>query len=158
MTTKTKAHQHLQALITSNPGISRTEVFVDASLRGKLISKEVSAKINAGDKLETKRYNRRLNRFIRQIKRDGLDITVERKGRVAHYTIGAPDGQLELPFTAAAQLRNAATLGLFEEEELEAPTPIAAAFTRANEEDNVTMDFESLLAELDEEAVAPVAG
>ena len=83
---------------------------------------------------------------------------MERKGRVAHYTIGAPDGQLELPFTAAAQLRNAATLGLFEEEDLEAPTPIPAAFTRANEEDNVTMDFESLLAELDEEAVAPVAG
>ena len=157
MTTKTKAHQHLQALITSNPGISRTEVFVDASLRGKLITKEVSAKINAGDKLETKRYNRRLNRFIRQIKRDGLDITVERKGRVAHYTIGAPDGQLELPFTAAAQLRNAATLGLFEEEELAAPTPIPVAFTRADEDDNQNLSFEDLLATLDEEAVAPVA-
>ena len=155
MTTKTKAHQHLQALITSNPGISRTEVFVDASLRGKLISKATSAKINAGDKLETKRYNRRLNRFIRQIRRDGVDITVERKGRVAHYTI-ADATQLELPFDLKAEARNSFKIGpVQEEEQLASATPIPpAAFLQ----ENTTMDFESLLAELDEEAVAPVAG
>lgn len=155
MTKKIKAHQHLQALISANPGISRTEVFVDASLRGKLISKATSAKINAGDKLETKRYNRRLNRFIRQMRRDGVDISIERKGRIAHYTI-AEATQLELPFDLKAEARNSFKIGTVEEEELAAATPIPAAFTRADEESNVMMDFDSLLATLDEEAIAPV--
>ena len=151
---KMKAHQHLQQLITNNPGISRTEVFVDASLRGKLISKAVSAKINAGDKLETKRYNRRLNRFIRQMRRDGVDIQIERKGRVAHYTI-AEATQLELPFDLKAEARNSLIIGNdVDNEDLEGATPIE--FTRADEEENQSLSFEDLLSTLDDEAVAPV--
>ena len=152
---KMKAHQNLLQLIKNNPGISRTEVFVDASLRNKLISKAVSAKINAGDKLETKRYNRRLNRFIRQIRRDGVDIRIERKGRVAHYTI-AEATQLELPFDLQAEARNSLiTNNPYVEEELAPATPMV--FTRADEDDNVNLSFEDLLSTLDDEAVAPVA-
>ena len=77
---KMKAHEYLAELIKSNPGISRTDVFTDATLRTRFLSKVVVAKIDAGDKLETKRYNRRLNRFIRQIRRDGDVVEVERVG------------------------------------------------------------------------------
>ena len=151
---KMKAHENLLELIKNNPGISRTEVFVDASLRNKLISKTVSAKINAGDKLETKRYNRRLNRFIRQIRRDGNDIRIERKGRVAHYTI-ADATQLEIPFDLKAEARNSLIVGNVDNEDLASATPVV--FTRADEDDNQNLSFEDLLATLDDEAVAPVA-
>lgn len=152
---KMKAHQYLQQLITSNPGISRTAVFSDQGLRDNLLDGLSQAKINTSDKLETKRWNRRLNRFIRQMRRDGVDINIERKGRVAHYTIGAPDGQLELPFTPAAAERNAAiTRNDDSDEVLTAPTPIG--FTRADDEANVNLSFEDLLSTLDDEAVAAV--
>ena len=149
-----KAHENLVQLINSNPGISRTLVFKNVGLRRALLSNDVIAKIDAGDKLEVKRWNRRLNRFIRQMKRDGLIVNIERKGRVAHYTIGQPSGQLELPFTPAAEARNATIIGDVDNEVLEGPTPIE--FSRDNEEDNQMLDFDSLLATLDEEAVAPV--
>ena len=149
-----KAHENLQQLITNNPGISRTEVFVDAPLRRALISNAVSAKINAGDKLETKRYNRRLNRFIRQMRRDGVDIRIERKGRVAHYSI--PDAtQLEIPFDLQAEARNSLIVGHVDNEDLASATPVV--FTRADEDANQNLSFEDLLASLDDEAVAPVA-
>ena len=150
-----KAHQHLQMLIESNPGISRTLVFKNVGLRRSLLSNASITKIEAGDKLEIKRWNRRLNRFIRQMRRDGVDIQIERKGRVAHYTI-AEATQLELPFDLKAEARNSLIIGTVEEEELAPATPIPAAFTRADEDSNVMMDFDSLLATLDEEAVAPV--
>jgi len=150
---KMKNHQYLQQLITDNPGISRTEVFVDAPLRNKLISKTVSAKINAGDKVETKRYNRRLNRFIRQMRRDGVDIRIERKGRVAHYTVAAAT-QLELPFDLKAEARNSLIIGDVDNEDLASATPVV--FTRADEDENQNLSFEDLLATLDDEAVADV--
>ncbi len=152
---KMKAHEHLVALITSNPGISRTVVFNDKGLRAKLLSPAVIAKIDAGDKLEVKRWNRRLNRFIRQMKRDGLTVNIERIGRVAHYTIGTPstDVQLELPFTEAAEARNEALFANDDDNEvLEAPVKID--FRRATEPENVDLSFEDLLATLDDEAVA----
>ena len=149
-----KNHQYLQQLITDNPGISRTEVFVDAPLRNKLISKATSAKINSGDKLETKRYNRRLNRFIRQIRRDGVDIRIKRIGRVAHYTI-ADATQLELPFDLKAEARNSLIIGNdVDNEDLASATPVV--FTRADEDENQNLSFEDLLATLDDEAVADV--
>ena len=151
---KMKAHEYLAELITNNPGISRTDVFTNAALRSKFLSKVVSTKIDAGDKLETKRYNRRLNRFIRQIRRDGTDIKIERTGRVAAYTI-ADATQLEIPFTLQAEARNSAIIGPIVDEVLEDATPIA--FTRAEEDVNVSLSFEDLLSTLDDEAVATVA-
>ena len=119
----------------------------------RFLSKTVSAKIDAGDKLETKRYNRRLNRFIRQIRRDGNDIKVERTGRIAAYTIAAAT-QLEIPFDLKAEARNSLVIGNVDNEDLTSATPVV--FTRADEEDNVNLSFEDLLSTLDDEAVAPV--
>ena len=151
---KMKAHQYLAELITNNPGISRTDVFTNAALRTKFLSKVVSAKIDAGDKLETKRYNRRLNRFIRQIRRDGNDIKIERVGRVAQYRI-ADATQLEIPFDLKAEARNSAiTRNDVGDEVLEGPTSVDF---RRDEEANVNLSFEDLLSTLDNEAVAPVA-
>ena len=147
-----KAHQYLQQLITATPGISRTLVFNNVGLRRDLLTPEVTTKIDAGDKLETKRWNRRLNRFIRQMRRDGVDINIERKGRVAHYTIGAPDGQLELPFTPAAEARNSAiTQNDDSDEVLSSPTPVG--FTRADDEANVSLSFDDLLSTLDDDYI-----
>jgi hypothetical protein len=153
--TKMKAHQYLSQLIIDNPGISRTDVFQDPGLRVKLLSAAVMQKVANGDKLEVKRWNRRLNRFIRQMRRDGTDIQIERKGRVAHYTIGTPSGQLEIPFTPAAEARNSAIIGNDATvEELAAPVKID--FRRATEPENIELSFEDLLLTLDDEAVADV--
>ena len=140
----------LASHIESNPGVSRTDVFADAGLQGALRTKAQVAAIAKGDKLETKRWNRRLNFLIREMRRQGVDIQIERKGRVAHYTIGKPSGQLELPFDDAAEARNATITGETVVDKL------AVDPKRATEEANQSLDFEALLATLDEEAVAPV--
>jgi len=159
---KMKAHQYLSQLITSRPGISRTDVYLNQALRDQFIDPLVQAKINTSDKLEIKRWNRRLNRFIRQIRRDGEDIQITRVGRVAAYTIGAPSSQLEIPFTPAATDRNNALVACDVDNEVLEPASPLAAFSvdmgnRALEPKNVDMSFEDLLSTLDDEAVASVA-
>ena len=147
---KMRNFEILASHIESNPGVSRTDVFADAGLQSALRTKAQVAAIAKGDKAEVKRWNRRLNFLIREMRRQGVDIQIERKGRIAHYTIGKPSGQLELPFDEAAEARNATITG---ETVVEAPTVDAK---RAEEAPNQMMDFEALLATLDEEAVAPV--
>ena len=147
---KVRNFEILASHIESNPGVSRTDVFADAGLQGALRTKAQVAAIAKGDKLEVKRWNRRLNFLIREMRRQGVDIQIERKGRVAHYTIGKPSGQLELPFDEAAEARNATITG---ETVVDKP---AVDPKRATEEANQSLDFEALLATLDEEAVAPV--
>ena len=140
----------LAAFIEKYPGVSRTDVFCHQDLLQPLRTKAQRTAIAAGDKLEIKRWNRRLNFLIREMRRQGVDIQIERKGRVAHYTIGKPSGQLELPFDEAAEARNATITG---ESVVDKP---AVDPKRATEEANQSLDFEALLATLDEEAVAPV--
>ena len=144
----------LASHIESNPGVSRTDVFSDAGLQSSLRTPAQVKSIAAGDKAEVKRWNRRLNFLIREMRRQGVDIQIERKGRVAHYTIGKPSGQLELPFDDAAEARNATIIGIDATDEV-VDTPTVDP-KRAEEASNQMMDFESLLATLDDEAVAPV--
>ena len=151
---KMRNFEILSTFIESNPGVSRTDVFQDPGLLVNLRTKAQMQAIANGDKLEIKRWNRRLNFLIREMRRQGVDIQIERKGRIAHYTIGKPSGQLELPFTPAAEARNSTIIGDVGNEDLEGATPIE--FSRANEDENQMLDFDSLLATLDEEAVAPV--
>ena len=153
--TKIRNFEILASFIEARPGVSRTDVFNDASLLLALRTSAQIAAIGKGDKPEVKRWNRRLNFLIREMRRQGVDIQIERKGRVAHYTVGAPSGQLELPFTPAAETRNSAIIGNDDSVEvLTPPTPIG--FTRADDEANVNLSFEDLLSTLDDEAVAPV--
>lgn len=152
---KQRNFEILSSHIESNPGVSRTDVFADAGLQSALRTKAQVAAIAKGDKAEVKRWNRRLNFLIREMRRQGVDIQIERKGRIAHYTIGKPSGQLELPFDDAAVERNSAITGT----DLEADVPVDKPKVdpkRAEEESNQMVDFEALLATLDEEAVAPV--
>ena len=146
---KIRNFEILVAFIEANPGVSRTDVFADAGLQSSLRTKAQAKAIAAGDKLETKRWNRRLNFLIRESKRQGVDIQIERKGRVAHYTVVPASGQLELPFDDAAEKRNAAIVGVdVTDEVIEAPVVDPK---RAEEEANQSLSFESLLATLDEE-------
>ena len=152
---KMRNFEILASHIESNPGVSRTDVFADAGLQSALRTKAQIAAIAKGDKAEVKRWNRRLNFLIREMRRQGVDIQIERKGRIAHYTIGKPSGQLELPFDAAAKARNATIIG-DDAADVVIDKP-AIDPMRATEDPNQMMDFEALLATLDEEAVAPVA-
>ena len=156
MSTQTKKIRNfeiLAAYIEANPGVSRTTVFGDAGLQSSLRTKAQVASIAKGDKLEVKRWNRRLNFLLREMGRQGVNVNIERKGRVAHYTIVPASGQLELPFDDAAEARNAAIIGDDANEVIVKPTIDPK---RATEEANQSLDFEALLATLDEEAVAPV--
>ena len=141
----------LCAHIEANPGVSRTDVFNDASLLLALRTSAQIAAIGNGDKLEVKRWNRRLNFLIRESKRQGVDIQIERKGRIAHYTIVPASGQLELPFDEAAEKRNAAITGDLVTDEVVIEKPVVDV-KRADEPENVSLNFEDLLAQLDEDA------
>ena len=147
-----KNHEILAAFISANPGVTRAVVFSDAGLQASLRSPAQVTAIAAGDKQETKRWNSCINRFIRKIRRDGTDIRVDGQGKTATYTIGGASGQLELPFTAAAEARNAALVGDASEEVVLAPVPSKEDAMRLVEEPNQSLDFESLLATLDDDA------
>ena len=154
---KMRNFEILSAFISARPGVARTDVFQDPGLLVQLRTMPQMQAIANGDKLETKRWNRRLNFLIREMRRQGVDIQIERKGRVAHYTIGKPDGQLELPFDDAAEARNATIIGDDVTNEVsEASVPPKQDAMRLVEDANQMVDFESLLATLDDEAVAPV--
>ena len=144
----------LAAYIEANPGVSRTTVFADAGLQSSLRTPAQVASIAKGDKLEVKRWNRRLNFLLREMGRQGINVNIERKGRVAHYTIVPASGQLELPFDEAAEARNAAIIG-DDATDVVIDKP-AVDPKRATEAPDQSLDFEALLATLDEEAVAPV--
>ena len=148
---KIRNFEILVAFIEANPGVSRTDVFADAGLQSSLRTPAQAKSIAAGDKLETKRWNRRLNFLIRESKRQGVDIQIERKGRVAHYTIVPASGQLELPFDEAAEKRNSAITGDLVTDEVVIEKP-AVDVKRAEEPENVSLNFEDLLATLDEDA------
>ena len=152
---KIRNFEILVAFIEARPGIGRDQVFQDPGLLTSLRTKAQIQAIANGDKTEVKRWNRRLNFLIRESKRQGVDIQIERKGRVAHYTIAPASGQLELPFDEAAEARNAAIIG-DDATDVVIEKP-AIDPMRATEDPNQMMDFEALLATLDEEAVAPVA-
>ena len=144
-----KNHEILAAFISANPGVTRATVFSDAGLQGSLRTPAQVTAIAAGDKMETKRWNSCINRFIRKIRRDGTDITVVGQGKTATYTIGQPDGQLVLPFDEAAEAHNAAIIGN-ESAEVVEDTPKVDP-KRAEEAPNQQLSFESLLAQLDED-------
>ena len=143
-----KNHDILAAFISANPGVTRATIFSDKGLQGSLRSPAQVTAIAAGDKMETKRWNSCINRFIRKIRRDGTDITVVGQGKTATYTIGQPDGQLVLPFDDAAVAHNAAIIGDESAEVVEAPKVDPK---RAEEAPNQQLSFESLLAQLDDE-------
>ena len=144
-----KNHEILAAFISANPGVTRAVVFDDAGLQGSLRSPAQVTAIAAGDKMETKRWNSCINRFIRKIRRDGTDIQVVGQGKTATYTIGQPDGQLVLPFDEAAEAHNATIIGN-ESAEVVEDTPKVDP-KRAEEAPNQNLSFESLLAQLDED-------
>ena len=144
-----KNHEILAAFISANPGVTRDVVFNDAGLQASLRTPAQVTAIAAGDKMETKRWNSCINRFIRKIRRDGTDITVVGQGKTATYTIGQPDGQLVLPFDEAAEAHNAAIIG-DESAEVVEETPKVDP-KRAQEAPNQNLSFESLLAQLDED-------
>ena len=144
-----KNHEILAAFISANPGVTRATVFSDAGLQGSLRTPAQVTAIASGDKLETKRWNSCINRFIRKIRRDGTDITVVGQGKTATYTIGQPDGQLVLPFDEAAEAHNATIIGN-ESAEVVEDTPKVDP-KRAEEAPNQQLSFESLLAQLDED-------
>ena len=151
---KIRNFEILVAFIEANPGVSRTTVFADAGLQSSLRTPAQVASIAKGDKLEVKRWNRRLNFLLREMGRQGVNVNIERKGRVAHYTIVPASGQLELPFDEAAEARNAAIIG-DDATDVVIDKP-ATDPKRATEAPDQSLDFEALLATLDEEAVAPV--
>jgi len=151
---KMRNFEILASFITGNPGVSRTDVFADAGLQSSLRTPAQIKSIASDDKAEVKRWNRRLNFLIREMRRQGVDINIERKGRVAHYTIAQASGQYELPFTPEAEARNATITG-DDVTSVVIDKPVVDP-KRATEAPDQSLDFEALLATLDEEAVAPV--
>ena len=152
-TKKIRNFEILAAYIEANPGVSRTTVFADAGLQSSLRTPAQVASIAKGDKLEVKRWNRRLNFLLREMGRQGVNVNIERQGRVAHYTIVPASGQLELPFDEAAEARNSAIGDDVADVVIDKP---AVDPKRATEAADQSLDFEALLATLDDEAVAPV--
>ena len=85
------------------------------------------------------------------MRRGGVEVTIERKGRVAHYSI-ANSGQLELPFDDAAKAKTSAIIGKdVINDVIDAPVPPKQDAMRLIEQPNQNLSFESLLSQLDED-------
>lgn len=153
---KIRNFEILVSFIEANPGVSRTDVFQDPGLLTSLRTKPQMQAIANGDKLETKRWNRRLNFLIRESKRQGVDIQIERKGRIAHYTVVPASGQLELPFDEKAEARNSAIIGDLVTD-VEVPVPSEKDAMRLVEEPNQNLSFEDLLSTLDDDAATVIS-
>ena len=149
--TKIRNFEILASFISANPGVSRTDVFADAGLQSSLRTPAQIKSIASDDKAEVKRWNRRLNFLLREMGRQGVDVQVERKGRVAHYTV-MESTQLELPLTPVAEARNSAIMDMpAADEDLTPATPIIPDTRRQEEPQDVMLGFEDLLAQLDED-------
>lgn len=139
--TSTKNHESFAAFVQAQGPVTREDVFNDAGLRQMFLTPAVIAKIDAGDKLETKRWNSRINRFIRKTKRDGVDIQCEGQGKTAVYYIPSESDeygeQLSLPFDVEG-----------DDMETTIERPVVDS-RRADEEPNQSLSFEALLATLD---------
>jgi hypothetical protein len=141
--TSTKNHESFAAFVQAQGPVTREDVFNDDGLRQMFLTPDVIAKIDAGDRLETKRWNSRINRFIRKTKRDGVDIQCEGQGKTAVYFIPSESHeygeQLSLPFDVEG-----------DDTEMVIERPVVDP-KRAEEAENQMLSFESLLATLDEE-------
>ena len=139
--TSTKNHESFAAFVQAQGPVTREDVFNDVGLRQMFLTPDVIAKIDAGDKLETKRWNSRINRFIRKTKRDGVDIQCEGQGKTAVYYIPSESDeygeQLSLPFDVEV-----------DDMETAIERPVVDP-KRAEEEPNQSLSFEALLATLD---------
>ena len=137
-TPKIKVHTLLFDLISSTPGITREAVLVDTGLRSACLTPKGLAGVKAADKLETKRWGRKINRFLRQIRRDGHDVIVTRTKTAVTYAIAGTE-----------------TVDTAEEVIEVIKTPDAS---RDAEEADQLLTFDSLLAELDDDPNFPVGG
>ncbi len=144
-----KQYEILSTFISANPGVTRTVVFSDASLLAALRTPAAVALINAGDKTETKRWNRRLNFLIRDMRRGGVDIRIHRDGGSACYTILGTT-VTELPFSKPVPRSPVKSVKVVEEE-LAPASLIVIDTKRMDEPQDVMLNFDDLLAQLDED-------
>ncbi len=154
-----KQYKILSTYISANPGVTRTVILADAGLLAAIRTPASVALIAAGDKAETKRWKRRLNFLIRDMRRAGVDIRIQRIDGSACYAIlgnttkekesslflgGATK---ELPFSKPVP-RSFGGVNVVKED-LAPASFIAIDIKRMDEPQDVTMNFDDLLAQLD---------
>jgi hypothetical protein len=144
-----KQYEILSTYISANPGVTRTVVFSDASLLAQLRTPAAVALLATGDKVETKRWNRRLNFLIRDMRRGGVDIRIERQGGSACYTILGGEAK-ELPFSKPVPRSPVESVKVIEEE-LAPASLIVVDTKRSDEPQDVMMNFDDLLSQLDDD-------
>ena len=137
-TPKVKVHTLLLGLLHMSPSISREAVLGDIALRKACLTPKGLAGVKAKDALETKRWGRKINRFLRQIRRDGHDVIVTRTKTAVTYAIAGTEAQLSAGKTLDAET------ALLENTK----TPDTS---RDTEEADQLVSFESLMNDLDEQ-------
>ncbi len=135
-TPKTRVHTSLYNLIFSNPGITRGQVLANHNLQEACLSKAQRARLESGDEITLKRWNRKINRYLRQIRRDGHDIIVKRAEGVTNYTAAQSIPDYTEVLEPAVQV----------------PFPKVDP-QRELEESNQLMSFDQLMADLDSDVL-----
>ena len=144
-----KQYEILSTFISANPRVTRTSIFSDASLLAQLRSPAAIALLATGDKTETKRWNRRLNFLIRDMRRGGVDIRIDRGDYGVYYTILGSTAK-ELPFSKPVPRSPVKSVKVIKEE-LAPASPIVVDTKRMDEPQDVMMNFDDLLAQLDDD-------
>ena len=150
-----KQYKILSTYISANPGVTRTVILADAGLLAAIRTPASVALIAAGDKAETIRWKRRLNFLIRDMRRAGVDIRIQRIDGSACYAIlgtsiranASLDTTKELPFSKPVP-RSFGGVNVVKED-LAPASFIAIDIKRMDEPQDVTMNFDDLLAQLD---------
>ena len=134
-TPKVKVHTLLFDIISATSGVTRTAVLANTGLRAACLTPKGLAGVKAGDALETKRWGRKINRFLRQIRRDGHDIIVTRTKDAVTYAIAGTETEAAAPAL----------------EDTKTPDT-----SRDTEEADQLLSFESLMNDLDVQQASDV--
>ena len=144
---KTKVHTNLYNIIGSQPGITRQQILDNRFLQEVCMTKAQRALLEQGDETTLKRWNRKINRYLRQIRRDGHDIIVSRHNGHAFYYVDEEN---------AADVRWNSLTQSPEEEVLETATQVPFPKVdpqRELEEEDQLVSFEQLMADLDSDVL-----
>ena len=163
-----KQYKILSTYISANPGVTRTVILADAGLLAAIRTPASVALIAAGDKAETIRWKRRLNFLIRDMRRAGVDIRIQRIDGSACYTILGTSIRANASLDTTKEKESSLFLGgTTKELPFSKPVPrsfggvnvvkedlapasfIAIDIKRMDEPQDVTMNFDDLLAQLD---------
>lgn len=159
-----RVHTKLHNIICNNPGITRKQIIAHEFLQQECLTLAQRVRISSGDEKALKQWNRKISRYLRQIKRDGHDLIVSKHHKHAFHYIGkehvvdaSPDTSAAPPQVKKTTAFNKAIQDFWQaDEELEGATQVPFQKVdpkRALEQPDQVISFDQLMADMDSDVL-----